>query len=129
MTNALAALTRAVDGWDMAASRQGAIDVGQSSLDLLLRYRPAWEVNLGRMDLRAAQLLVDAAARDRGAVNGDVFTLVYMRDRILKSIGSADLGRINARLLELQEAAIDGDLQAAATATAHLREVIAGMRP
>jgi hypothetical protein len=74
MIDSLGALDRAVRARDTAQARQAAIDVTQSTLDLELRYRPAYEVNLARFDLWAAQVLVDAAARDDAAVRGDVFT-------------------------------------------------------
>jgi hypothetical protein len=80
MIDSLGALDRAVRARDTTRARQAAIDVTQSTLDLELRYRPAYEVNLARFDLWAAQVLVDAAARDDAAVRGDVFTLGYIRE-------------------------------------------------
>jgi hypothetical protein len=126
---ALDVLGRTVAAKDTAKSRQAAIDVARSTFDLQLRYRPATEVNLARFDLWAAQTVVDAAAKDRGSVRGDAFTLGYIRDRILRSVDPADLGAINTHLLDLQIAAIDEDFGAATGAAAQLREVVAGIQP
>src|SRR5919112_4843653 len=83
MADALAQLTDAVDKRDSVGARQAAIDTAQWGLDLRLRYKPHTEIDLARFDLWAAQLQVDAAAGDTAAVNGDIFTLGYIRDRIL----------------------------------------------
>lgn len=128
MTAALASLGRAVDARGTPQTRQAAIDVAQWSLDLQLRYRPPGEVDLGRFDLWAAQLLVDAAARDAAGVTGDVFTLDYIRDRIRNTLESSDLARINSHLGELQAAVVDVELSVAADEAAQLREIVAGLR-
>ena len=129
MTAALGALSKAVAARDTRRSRQAAIDAARLSLDLLLRYRPATAVNLARFDLWAAQVLVDAAAKDPAAIRGDAFTLVYIRDRILRSIDPASLGQINTGLLDLQVAALDGEVAAAAKAATQLRGVVAAIQP
>ncbi|HZC83389.1 MAG TPA: hypothetical protein VE194_03095, partial [Rubrobacter sp.] len=85
MNEARAALKAAVDARDAERIRQAAIGVVQWSLDLRLQYRPQTEIDLARLDLWAAQLTLDAAAGDSGAVGGDVFTIGYIRDRILNT--------------------------------------------
>jgi hypothetical protein len=127
MTQVLGALDRAVRAGDAARARQAAIDVAQSILDLELRYRPASEVNLGRLDLWAAQLLADAAARDAAAVRGDVFALGYIRDRILHALNPAEFTAVNIQLGRLQIAVVDGALARAARAARRLRGVTAGL--
>jgi hypothetical protein len=129
MIAALKALGRAVAAHDVGTSRQAAIETARSSLDIQLRYRPAAEINLARFDLWAAQVLVDAAAKDASGVNGDAFTLVYIRDRILGSVDGADLGLLNGQILDLQVAATDHDFTAAARAAVQLREIVAGVQP
>jgi hypothetical protein len=127
MTDALAQLTHAVDKRNAAGSRQAAIDTEQWSLDLRLRYRPETVIDLARFDLWAAQLTVDAAAGDAGAVNGDIFTLVYIRDRILPALSSADATRLNTVLGKLQAAQgtmSDRELAAAADNAGHLRDML-----
>lgn len=124
MTDALAALAEAVDARDAAQARQAAIDAAQSSLDLQLRYRPATEIDLARFDLWTAQLMVDAAAGDAAAVNGDLFTLDYIRDRILHTLDGADITRLNIQLGELESAVGDEDLTAAAGDAGRLRDTL-----
>jgi hypothetical protein len=97
MTEALAALKAAVYSRDAERTPQAAIDVAQWSLDLRLQYRPQTEIDLARMDLWAAQLTLDAAAREAGPVGGDVFTIGYIRDRILNTMDGADVVRFDTR--------------------------------
>jgi hypothetical protein len=129
MTEALAALAEAVDARNAVMSRWTAIDVGQSSLDLQLPYRPPVEISFARLDLWAARVIVDAGRRDDAAVNGDVFTLGYLRDRILRSLVDADMTRVNTQLLELQVAATDADFAAATHAAAQLRDIVTEVKP
>lgn len=80
-------------GRKAAAARQAAIDVA-------------------RFDLWAAQMLVDAAAGDAAAVNGDFFSLDYVRDRIHDALKEADLAGLNLVLEELNGAVSDEDFEA-----------------
>jgi hypothetical protein len=124
MTDALAALARAVDARDAAQAQQAAIDTAQSSLDLQLRYRPQVEIDLARFDLWAAQLTLDASAGDEGAVGGDVFTIGYIRDRILNTLDGTDRFRVDTEVQKLQVAAADHDLAAATDAAKRLRDIL-----
>jgi hypothetical protein len=124
MTDALAALAEAVDARDSAQARQAAIDAAQWSLDLQLRYQPPAEVDLARFDLWAAQLVVDAAAGDAAAVNGDFFALDYIRDRILHTLDGTDVTRINLQLEKLQGAVSDKNFAAATDAAERLRDTL-----
>lgn len=128
-TSALEALADAVQTRDAARVRQAAITAAQWSLDLQLRHRPPVEVDIARFDLWAAQLMVDAAAGDAAAVNGDFFTLDYIRDRILHTFEGADPAHINAQLEELQGAVGDEELDAASQAAGQLRATIAALQP
>jgi hypothetical protein len=87
------------------------------------------EIDLARFDLWAAQLLVDAAAGDAAAVNGDFFTLDYIRDRIQHTLDEADRTRLNTELEALNGTVADEDLTAAADAAGQLRETLAGFKP
>ena len=129
MRGALEALTVAVGERKASAARQAAIDVARWGLDLQLRHRPVSEVDFDRFDLWAAQLLVDAAAGDAAAVNGDFFSLDYIRDRIMHALDAADRTRLNTELDELNGAVADEDLGAAASAAQQLREALAGFKP
>jgi hypothetical protein len=124
MNEALAALKAAVDARDAERSRQAAIDVAQWSLDLRMQYRPQTEIDLARMDLWAAQLTLDASEGDAGAVGGDVFTIGYIRDRILNTLDDADVVRVDTEVQQLQVAAADKDLAAASDAAERLRNTL-----
>ena len=82
MDVALGALDAAVTARDRAAVRQAAIDVGHATLDLKLQYRPVKTIDEARLRLWNLQLTVDRAARDKGAVAGDLVTIGAIRDRI-----------------------------------------------
>jgi hypothetical protein len=125
MSRALAALAGGVAIRRPPEARQAAIDVARWSLDLQLRHRPVTEIDLARFDLWAAQMLVDAAAGDTAAVNGDYFGLDYVRDRIRQSLGEADLTRLNAELDELNGAVADEDLAAVLGGAEQLRKTVA----
>ncbi len=127
LRRALVALEDAVAGHEAAQARQAAIDVARWSLDLQLRHRPVTEVDLARFDLWAAQLLVDAEAGDAAAVNGDFFSLDYVRDRIQHSLDAADLARLNLELEELNGAVGDEDLPAAAAIAQRIRDQMAAV--
>jgi hypothetical protein len=125
MSGALDALADGVRSRRAPEARQAAIDVARWSLDLQLRHRPVTEIDLARFDLWAAQLLVDAAAGDAAAANGDFFSLDYIRDRIQQSLDEADLTRLNAELEELNGVVADEDLAAMASGAQQLRETVA----
>ena len=127
MSASLAALTQAVDQGNQSKASQAAIEVARSSLDLQLRHRPATEVDLARFDLWLAQLGLDAKVGDPALVNGDFFTIDYIRDRIQHTIGDADLVEVNTLLDELNGAVADEDLAAAAETAQQLRELVAGL--
>jgi len=124
MNEALAAVKAAVDARDAERTRQTAIGVAQWSLDLRLQYRPQTEIDLARLDLWAAQLTLDAAARKAGSVGGDVFTIGYIRDRILNTLDGADVVRLDSEVQKLQVAAADNDLSAASETAERLRETL-----
>ena len=94
---ALDELAATVDERAAAAARQAAIDVERLGLDLQLRHRPVTEIDMARFGLWTDQLLVDAAAGDAAAVNGDVFSLDYIRDRIQHILDEADPDRAQSR--------------------------------
>jgi hypothetical protein len=129
MDEALAALTKAVDARDAARARNSAIEVARLSFDLQLRYRPVTEIDLARMDLWAAPLLVDEAAGDTDAIAADAFALDYVRDRILGALGEATLVRVNTELGAIQIAVVDEEPAAAAKAAGRLRGILAELAP
>jgi hypothetical protein len=127
MTDALEALAAAVKGSDSHGTSQAALNVGQASLDLQLRYRPPVDVNLARFDLWTRQLEADAAFGDRASVVGDVTTLRWIRDRIV--LEATDARRVDDDLRFLEAAAEAGQLAAVADAAVRLHGTVAGLVP
>ena len=126
ITHVLERLADAVRAHDTQDARQSAIDTAQSILDLQLRYRPPAEIDMARFDLWLAQLIVDAGRKHASAVNGDFFTIDYIRDRIMNALDAAAVMRLNAQLEDLQGAVGDGHLAEAAKVAARLRNTLAG---
>jgi hypothetical protein len=123
MSDALGSLAEAVDARDATQAQQAAVDASQWSLDLQLRYRPPADIDRARFDLWAARLTLDAAG-DAAAVNGYLFTLDYIRDRILHTLDGAEATRVNSALEELQTAVDEEDLAAASDAAERLRDIL-----
>jgi hypothetical protein len=123
MNRALRTLRAAIVKRARARAGSAAIDVGQSALDLQLRYRPPADIDLGRFRLWAEQALVDAASRDVGGVRGDVTTMEWIRDRFAARLRPATLTAIDAHLARLRESVADEnrDLKAARAEALRLR--------
>ncbi len=126
---ALSALAGAIDRRRAAPAGQAAIEAARWSLDLQLRYRPVVEVDLARFDLWCAQLLLDAAARNEANVNGDLFAIDYIRDRVGPAIEPVDLARLNEQLEVLNTAVRDADLAAVSDTARRLQDTITSIRP
>jgi hypothetical protein len=71
--------------------------------------------------------VVDASAGDTAAVRGDVFTLGYIRDRILHALNPEAFTAVNIQLGRLQIASVDGALVRVSRAAMKLRAVTAGL--
>jgi hypothetical protein len=127
MTDAIAALGTAVEARDPGAAGK-AIQVARLALDLQLRYRPVVEVDLDRLDLWAAELIMDVAAEDEAAFRADAFAMDYVRDRIVHALSDADRATVNIELGEIQVAVADGEMQAGAEAAGRLRDALAGIQ-
>ena len=104
MSDALGSLAEAVDARDAAQAQQAAIDAPSGASTSSCATGLQTDIDRARFDLWAARLTVDAAAGDAAAVNGDLFTLDYIRDRILHTLDGADATRVNSALEELQTA-------------------------
>ncbi len=122
---AIAALQAEVGKHNIQGARQAAIEAARWSLDLQLRYRPVAEVDLARFGLWAAQVLVDVAAKDFGAVNGDMFTLTLIRDRLLGALDADAAQNLNIHLGELMTATGEQKLPPARKAAEQLRKMAA----
>jgi hypothetical protein len=117
-------LASAVAARGPADAHRAALRLAQDDLDLRLRYQPVVKTDLARLDLWGRQLLVDAAAGDRGSVAGDVATLELVRDRVRHAIAPATAARLDTQLRELRAAADRKDLAAAARAAPALLATI-----
>ena len=124
----LRTLAAAVAARDVRASQDAAIETSRLALDLQLRYRPVSEIDLARLDLWAAQLLVDAAANDAAGVSADSFAMDYVRDRLLAALDEQQLQRVHTELGAIQVAVIDQDIDKAAAAAQRLRDEISAFR-
>jgi hypothetical protein len=129
MSRALDSAAAAIDAQDPAAAGTAAIDVAQSAADLRLRHLPPTEIDLARFDLWARQVIVDAAAGDRGGVRGDVTTLEFVRDRFAHTLDQPDVIRIDNHLIELRNTVNDDDLPASEAEAEALRETLAAIEP
>jgi hypothetical protein len=129
MDQALATLAGAVRVRKATEARDAAIQAARSSLDLQLPYRPQAEIDLARMDLWAAQLLVDEAAGDAIGVGADQFAMDYDRDRVRGAVDARDLTLIDTEIGAIQIAVADENLPPAAAAAERLRATLAGVHP
>ena len=129
LERAVDALDAAVDARTPARARNAAIEAARLSFDLQLRYRPVTEIDLARMDLWAAQLLVDEAAGNTDGVAADAYAMDYVRDRIWAALDETDLARVNAALGAFLVAVVDGEPAAAAEAAGGLRDILSGLEP
>jgi hypothetical protein len=127
LDNALARLDKAVAARNADRTRQAAIDVVRSILDLELRYRPVIAIDRGRFRLWLEQLQLDARARDVGAMYGDFLGLDYSRERFLHTLSTADAADINLQLEELLSAIADEDFRATSEIAAQLQATIDGL--
>jgi hypothetical protein len=95
-------------------SRAAALQVAQAALDLQLQYRPPATIDRERLALWARQAVLDSTRRAAGAVNGDVTTMEWIRDRIANTVDPVTLVRFDRRLTQLRAQVTDGRLRAAA---------------
>jgi hypothetical protein len=124
LTDALDRLMKAVDARNGDAAASAAIEVARSAFDVQLRYRPTEEVELARMDLWAAQLILDAARKDPQGVGADAYALDYLRDRLLAALEPTALGDLTEELAKIQVAVLDEELQTAAKAAERVRSIV-----
>ena len=110
---------------DPDPARRAAMDLALRVLDLRLRYRDPAEVNRARAGLWCDLLVADARASRKRDVNGDVFTLFYLRDRMQHALSEAAATDYNHWLGVLQVAVADADLQRARRAAVRLRDDLA----
>ena len=120
LSGALARLVRGAKKRKVERIAQPSIDVAQSTLDLLMRYRPPVEINAARFRLWTQQLRVDAAAQDLAGVTGDVAVLEWIRDRFASALPGNARANFDNRLRDLRTAVDVKNLRAAADHAARL---------
>lgn len=125
MVRTLSKLVIAVDARSSARASDAAIETARLAYDLQLRYRPVTEVDLARLDLWAAQLIVDEAAGNTDAIAADQFAMDYVRDRIRNALDDETLFHVNTELGKIQVAVVDEEPEAAARAAGRLRATLA----
>jgi hypothetical protein len=124
LAEATAALSDAVGAEDAIATGHAAIELARLGLDLQLRHRPVAEVDLARLGLWADELALDAGEEDEAAVDGDLFALDYVRERVAHTLDAEQRSAMNLVLEELQELDADGDFEAIADTAAELRNLV-----
>jgi hypothetical protein len=136
MDQALAALAGtplrpAVNENNPEGARNAALDVEMAALDLRLQYEEPTEIDLGRFNVWANQLLVDASSDepDPGNIAGDVTSLEWVWDRIAHTLDDSSVSDIEAQLEALRTAADDEDTGSAADAAPQLVDSIAELQP
>jgi len=128
VSRTLSELSRAVRAKDAPRARQAVIDATLRILDLEIRYLPTTQIDLARIELWTEQLAADAAVKDASAVNGDVFTLFYLRDRILQVLTPDERTSVDTLIDRLQVSGADHDVARAVTAASSLRRVVADVQ-
>jgi hypothetical protein len=120
METALEDLEESIDARDAAATRQASIDVARTSLDLQLRHLSRDEIDMAQIDLWTRQLLIDAAAHDKGGVRSDIVSIKLIRDRF----AHPPVG-IDAQISAVQAAALASNLSGATEAAVKLQSTLA----
>jgi hypothetical protein len=127
MKETLRRLHKAVATRSSAKSPSAALDVAEAGLDLELRYRPPAEIDIARLELWTRRLRADVAARDWNAVDGDISTLEWIRDRI--AFRGSDESPIDDHLRYLQAASEAHESAALTKAARALAAIASGARP
>ena len=107
LAGAIDRLGRELGQHDRQTARTEAIQVQRWALDVQLRYRDTVAIDRARLALWADQIVVDADASDAAEVNGDVFAVFFLRDRITSGLDQSLLQQVNRLIggLELSGAA------------------------
>jgi hypothetical protein len=127
MDAALEELTTAAGAQEAAATQQAANDLAYVVSDLRLRHEPPATVDVGRMDILARQILLDATAEEKGFVTGDLTHIEALWARTSHTVQVSDATSIDGLLGDLRAAAESADYTATADAALALRQVLAGL--
>jgi hypothetical protein len=124
MTRALAHLTSGVTSRTQHKALQGALNVEQAGLDLLLQFSPVVEIDIDRFILWLHQIVVDAQNQNAAGLKGDASTLEWIRDRIAAALDKTDVTRIDTLLKELRGLVNDEDFRGARATARELDRVL-----
>jgi hypothetical protein len=120
------ALVRAVDARDARRAQEAALAVTQAALDLALRHRPQAEIDRARFEVWTRRLVLDATAKEAGAVSGDLATLEWISDRFVHTLSSVEAITVHGHLLALRTLVNDEDLRGAAREAGRLYALLVG---
>ena len=124
MTRALGHLTSGVTTRTPHKALQGALNVEQAGLDLLLQFNPVVEIDLDRFLLWLRQIIADAQNQNADGLKGDASTLEWMRDRIAASLDKTDVTRIDRLLKDLRGLVNDENFRGAKAKARELDQTI-----
>ncbi len=127
MDVAVEALTAAAGTQDAVATQQAANDLAYVVTDLRLRHESPAAVDVERMDILARQIMVDAAAEEKGFLTGDAIHLEALWARTSHTVDGSAASRIEAQLADLRGAAESGDLPTTADIAQALRRSLTGL--
>ncbi|MDQ4036896.1 MAG: hypothetical protein M3313_00735 [Actinomycetota bacterium] len=127
MDSALVEVTTAAGAQRAAATQQAANDLAYVVTDLRLRHEPPAAVDVGRMDILARQILLDAAAEQQELVMGDLTHAEALWARTSHTVRACAASGIDGLLTDLRESAESADYPATADAALALRQLLAGL--
>jgi hypothetical protein len=125
LADAIDAMATAADANREATAANTAILVARLAGDVRLRYARVAAVDLNRVGLWGAQVVVDSRAESDQGVLADNFALSYVRDRLIAGLAPADLTQLDIALEDLQTAIDDDDFAAMADSGEALRQFAA----
>ena len=120
-SEAIQSLADHVDAHELAEVHQAAIEVTQATLDLTMRHRPPTEIDLGRVDTWATQLLIDAALSNAPDTRGDVASIEATWTRVRSAVDPQTSKRVDRLIARLRNDADHGDLASAAKTATKIR--------
>ncbi len=126
LEDALDQLTQAVAARDRDKSRQFALDVSSTGLDLSLQYRSRIDVDFARLDLWVRQLIIDAEAEDAGGATSDLAILKTILFRLANTDDGRDRNDVRSVQHHLRaiQTAVDRGVWAAVLGRAHQLQAI-----
>ena len=131
MTRALTQLGNGIATGTHRKALQGALNVEQAGLDLLLQFSPIVEIDIDRFLLWTRRIIVDVQSEYADGLKGDASTLEWIRDHIASSLDKTDVTSIDKLLKDLRGIVNDEDFGAAKMKARELEAIVenAATRP